>query len=137
RLVARAKHWAMKVLAAPGGPSSSTWPPQNSAVSNRSTASSWPTMALATSALTALATALTSSSCTRHLQSPSPRPLGQRRQSQDVLHLQGLGGEGRDALLCAHPFGPAVEELVERLALQVRRPERRRRPLAAQLHIAA
>src|SRR6185312_13291664 len=118
RLVARAKHWAMKVLAAPGGPSSSTCPPQNSAVNNRSTASSWPTMALATSALTALATALTSSSCTRHLQSPSPRPLGQRRQSQDVLHLLRLGPQDRDALLRPHALGPAVEEVVERLALQ-------------------
>ena len=35
----RAKHWARKVLAVPGGPSSSTWPPASRAVSIRSTVS--------------------------------------------------------------------------------------------------
>ena len=35
----RAKHWARKVLAVPGAPSSSTWPRAKSAVSNRSTVS--------------------------------------------------------------------------------------------------
>ena len=35
----RAKHWARKVLAVPGGPSSSTWPPAISAVSISSTVS--------------------------------------------------------------------------------------------------
>ena len=41
------------VLATPGTPSISTWPPESSATSSPETAASWPTTALATSARTA------------------------------------------------------------------------------------
>ena len=50
RPVAAAKHCARKVLAVPGGPSSSTWPRAISAISRCSTVSSCPTMALPISA---------------------------------------------------------------------------------------
>src|SRR6185436_11332636 len=43
RLRQAAKHWASRVLAVPGTPSSSTWPSARAASNIRSTATSWPT----------------------------------------------------------------------------------------------
>src|ERR1700761_7516554 len=94
-------------------------------------------MALATSVLTAWATALTSSRSTHHLQSPTPRPLGEGRQSHDVVHLRRLGPQGRDALLRPHTLGPAVEEGVKLFALQPAGAQGLGRPEAAQRDVAA
>src|ERR1700687_1028724 len=67
----RAKHWARRVLAVPGGPSSRTWPPEKSATNIRSSVSDWPTIALATSRLMASAKLLTVSTFMNHFPSPA------------------------------------------------------------------
>src|SRR6266446_7641632 len=67
----RAKHWARRVLAVPGGPSRRTCPPEKSATSIRSSVSDWPTIAFATSRLMASAKLLTLSTFMNHFPSPT------------------------------------------------------------------
>src|SRR5580700_2691832 len=136
RASVRAKHWARKVLAVPGGPSRRMCPPAKSAVSIRSTVSAWPTIALATSARMASARARTSATFTGHLQSPLIESLGEPHEALPVLHLRGLACE-RGYAARADPLAKLVGVAVEVRGGQTAGPKRLHNLRPIELEIAA
>src|SRR6266576_1690269 len=94
----RAKHWARRVLAVPGGPSRRTCPPEKSTTSIRSSVSDWPTIALPTSRLMASAKLLTVSTFMNHFPSPAMEFARHAQSIGFVSRARRLGHELRQRL---------------------------------------
>src|SRR6267142_6982929 len=115
----RAKHWARRVLAVPGGPSRRTCPPEKSATSIRSSVSDWPTIALPTSRLMASAKLLTVSTFMNHFPSPAmefarhPQCIGFIRRTRSFRH--DVGQRLRRFVAPPHLVEQCVEVLVARI----------------------
>src|SRR5690606_27477271 len=110
-----------EVLAVPGGPSSRMWPPQNRAVSIRSTVSVWPMTALPTSVRMRAAIAPTSATSTGQLRFPLQQFAHDDHQVVGVAGLFGLRRQGLERGFGALSLGQTVQHGGQGFARQVGR----------------
>src|SRR5688572_14978304 len=137
RFSVRAKQCAISVFAVPGGPSSSTWPPENSATSSNSSVSCWPTTTLPISARIWSANPLTRLTSMNRLLSPAVKPARHPHQVGAVFRPLRLFGELAQCLGRPLALGQKLERAGELLAPRlVADPDRAGDHVARRLGIA-